>query len=278
LHPRRLAVAGLVVDGVKEMEDDILEERVYELELKQMANEAETLLIQQYKERVHFHGNGDNEGEAKGKDKDGEHSCLDRCCLPSSDEDEEAEEQPNKCGCYTSSETNCLGFQKNKTTEELELNENGPFTNLAFDSDPSGSHRVFVTREAYNSLSRWRALFVLVGVVIGAGAVYVFAGLIELMRADFDPSDVSKVGRHIDGLFFPIKGCVPDKVYYAYGLALLAFWFPSCLMAAMVWPCWLSSLLLVSNRFYPSISFTCHLSTHGRFHRLWRLLTMTLKT
>ena len=272
-------VAGLVVDGVYQMEDDQLEERIYELRRKQMANEAETQLIQQYKERVHFHSNGDNEGEAEGKDEDEEHSCLDRCCLSSSDEDAETEEQPNKCGCYNTSETNCLGCEKQRTTGDLELNEeNGPFTNLAFDSDPSGSHRVYVTREAYNSLIRWRAFFVLVGVVIGAGAVYTFVGLIELMRADFDPISASKVGRHVDGLFFPIKGCVPDLVYYVYGLALLTFWLPSCLMAAMVWPCWLSSLLLVSNRFYPSISFTCHLSTHGRFHRLWRLLTMTLKT
>lgn len=275
VHQHRLAVARLVVEGVYTMQDRVLEEKIEQLEFRRCENQAEKELFIQYGERAHtsYHDNGSEAGY------EAEESFLHRCCLSDSDnypnnepdldlpsssfleKDElETRRQVNMCGCYASNETNCLGSKKKRKTKQQLEEDNGPFTKLAFDSGPAGSRRVYLTREAYNSLIRWRAAYIVVGVVFAMFAVGMFCGILDLLRADFDSSMGNTFSRHANDLFFPSNDCMSKEAAFkhAYGLGLLVIWFPSCLIAAVVWPCWLMSLLLVSVHFRCSVfSFSC---------------------
>ena len=108
--------------------------------------------------------------------------------------------------------------------------------------------RVVITPEAFNSLLYSSGVCVFIGLFFFAVAIATGIAVVDLVRADFELDNghrhVGFVGRKLHDVFFPPKGCVSDTTEHAYAVLLLALWVPSCILASLVWPAWLVSLLL----------------------------------
>ena len=70
------------------------------------------------------------------------------------------------------------------------------------------------------------------------------AGIVELLLADFDTSDVTGLGSKAESLFFPASSCDLGSFNYVYAYALLLVWTPSIIIASLIWPLWMLSLQL----------------------------------
>ena len=239
----RLKVAGILVQGIERMSRDQIESSIEKADYEAQVEEVEKLLVRMYDERSNTIY--DLASDDEGPDED----------LDNADQDEEQEEATdesqspptNCCGCYIKDP------KKKKTKEDEQEREKrkererqaalGPFVNLAFDR---GLKRVKITPTNYNHLIWSRAACVIIWLMFFVTAIGSFIGVVDLMRADFElnSGQIGFVGRKVDDMFFPAKGCVSDTTNHIYAVLILILWVPSCLVASLVWPIWLLSLFL----------------------------------
>jgi hypothetical protein len=106
--------------------------------------------------------------------------------------------------------------------------------------------RVVITPEAFNSLLWGCGVCVLIGLFFFAFAMATAIGAVGLIGADFelDSGQIGFMGRKVNDVFFPAKVCVSDITLHTYATLILLLWVPSCILASLVWPAWLVSLLL----------------------------------
>jgi hypothetical protein len=242
LVQRRLKAAAWVVHGVMGMKTDAMETAIEDLEFDAQEKAVEELLLANFEERSH---KALHETRPEGDGETDQDRLLN--CFPTADNPEKEEKARACCGygCYTGSAASGGGCcRKNVDAEKQQVS--GPLVQLAFDNDPRGMKRVVITPEAFNSLLWGCGVCVLIGLFFFAFAMATAIGAVGLIRADFelDSGQIGFMGRKVNDVFFPAKVCVSDITLHTYATLILLLWVPSCILASLVWPAWLVSLLL----------------------------------
>lgn len=124
----------------------------------------------------------------------------------------------------------------------------GPFSQLAFDLEPGQLMRVKVTKNNYNSILMFCAVYIVIGLFMLCLSCMGMLGVIELWWHDFDIKHSDALANEtltaftVDELFFPNRRCVGAAADRVLGWLMLILWFPGCVVASVVWPLWMMSL------------------------------------
>jgi hypothetical protein len=107
-----------------------------------------------------------------------------------------------------------------------------------------GVKRVTLTKKCDDHLHVRRNCYATISVLFLGVAVVMFVGLVELLRDDFNRSDLSPQANVVDVLFFPRDGCISHTVIRGYAYVLLVLWIPAVVIFSLAFPTWQLSLAL----------------------------------
>ena len=108
--------------------------------------------------------------------------------------------------------------------------------------------RVKVTKNNYNSILMFCAVYIVIGLFMLSLSCMGMLGVIELWWHDFDIKHSDALANEtltaftVDELFFPNRRCVGAAADRVLGWLMLILWFPGCVVASVVWPLWMMSL------------------------------------